>query len=310
MDLVAPSLRRGGRDPGPGEGLLRGKARKAWVSCTASQAQPYSHFREPRSRRHQARGTRLQLFKRLSRAGELPCPGRIPGPIAFIWRMEGVVAFKTWVRRGRAATASGAQGRASRRARLPAHRVHFHVERVLEGLIPRPLPPQRPAGAGAPAPSSSWPAASPSSARRRARSQQGGCNWRPAEANGRLTAGRAGGAAEGAARCGAGEGSRDCARRPPMVGRVPAAPPGLRRGLASRGTSLLSGGPRRAQRPLRPCQGLRLPPGRPRVPEKCQDGTRGRRARSGSWGFAALQETPAAQAALGQGHSGEGMLGA
>ena len=109
-----------------------------------------------------------------------------------------------------------------------------------------------------------------------------------------------------AARCGAGEGSRDWAPPSPRWSAgSPQPPPGLWRGLASRGTSPPPppGGPRRAPITLRPCQGLRLPPGRPRVPGEVPGTERagGRAEEWAPWGFAALQETPAAQAALGQG---------
>ena len=133
-------------------------------------------------------------------------------------------------------------------------------------------------------------------------------NWRPEEANGParppLMSGRSRG--EGAARCGAGEGSRDWAPPSPRWSAgSPQPPPGLWRGLASRGTSPPPppGGPRRAPITLRPCQGLRLPPGRPRVPGEVPGTERagGRAEEWAPWGFAALQETPAAQAALGQG---------
>lgn len=87
-----------------------------------------------------------------------------------------------------------------------------------------------------------------------------------------------------------------------MVGRVPAAPPGLRRGLASRGTAppLPQAVPGALQLPCGRAKASGCPraPSRPgEVPRTERAG--GRAEEWAPWGFAARQETPAAQAALG-----------
>lgn len=87
----------------------------------------------------------------------------------------------------------------------------------------------------------------------------------------------------------------------------PQPPPGLRRGLASRGTSppLPQAVPGALHYPAAVPRASGCPRAALASPEKCQ----GRNARAegraeewAPWGFAARQETPAAQAALGQGH--------
>lgn len=235
-----------------------------------------------------------------------------PGPIAFIGGgVGGCRRVQNMGSKGASRVRLGRPGRASRRARLPSSPGSFPCgARRVPGALISPPPPQRLCRRGRPGlpPLPSPPAA-------RAFVWPGGAlgasragNWRPEEANGParppLMSGRSRG--EGAARCGAGEGSRDWAPPSPRWSAgSPQPPPGLWRGLASRGTSPPPppGGPRRAPITLRPCQGLRLPPGRPRVPGEVPGTERagGRAEEWAPWGFAALQETPAAQAALGQG---------
>lgn len=143
-------------------------------------------------------------------------------------------------------------------------------------------------------------------------------NWRPEEANGParppLMSGRSRG--EGAAGRGAGEGASLVAPPPAASAQMadpgPAAPS---RAVAETGApgdtplSLPQAVPGALQLPCGRAEASGCPRAAPASPEMCQ----GRDARAGGprrWlpgGTAALQGTPAAQAALGQGHWGKGM---
>ena len=311
-------------------GCSGGKRGRPWLAAQC-QAQPYSRFRELQRGTHQARGTPAPaLSKHTAVRGKRLALRADRGPIASIWGVGGgVVAFKTQVRRGR-------PGRHVASLASPARRVHFHVER---GASQAPLSPRRrrrrgSAGAGAPGslPPSlpsflpSLPLPRPPAAR--AFVWPGGAlgasragSWRPEEANGParppLMSGRS--RRESAAGRGAGEGVSVAARPPRMAVRVPTAPS---RAVAGTGAPRDVPSPIPHPLPRLPQAvpgALQLPCGRakasgcpraaPSSPEKCQ----GLNARAGGprsglpEGFAALQGTPAAQAALGQGHWGEGM---
>lgn len=162
----------------------------------------------------------------------------------------------------------------------PAHRVHFHVERgASQAPLSPPPPPQRLCRRGRPGLPPPFPARRPRLclARRRARSQQGGW-WRPEEANGPARP-----PLSGRSRRRARQGAEQV-RAPVTVRAAPrwsaGSPQPPSRATAGTGVPRTSspspGGPRRAPITLRPCQGLRLPPGASRPRRSARDGTRGR----------------------------------